>query len=203
MIKFVFFDFDGVLTLQGHACNEICRYLEPVAKISAEKIEPVFHNMAKQLLINGKRYQDYIDGINNELNTHLTSEDILDAVKKSKINSEMIVLLEDLRKNHVQVGILTDNNIERLEMIRQHPKFGTLSPIVGSSEVGCTKNKCDKIFHEALKQANVIPSEVILIDDKKECLEIPHKMGFNSYHHDASQNNVNALRKYLHNKNLI
>ena len=98
MIKIVFFDFDGVFTLEGHACPEICTYLEPVAKIPAEKIEPVFHNVAKQLLINGKRYQDYIDSINNELGTKLTAKDILEAVRKSKLNLKMIDVLQELKK---------------------------------------------------------------------------------------------------------
>ncbi|HTE21747.1 MAG TPA: HAD family hydrolase [Candidatus Limnocylindria bacterium] len=178
MIKIVFFDFDGVLTVTGHACSEICSHLEPVAKLPADKIEPVFHKIAKQLLVNGKRYRDYIDVINNELDTHLTADDILEAVQKSKLNPEMVNLLRDLKKKGTRVGILTDNNIERLEMIRNHSEFGSLSLIVGSSEAGCTKDKCEVIFTQTLKEAQVSPEEVLFIDNKRECLVIPKEIGF-------------------------
>ena len=203
MMKIVLFDFDGVLTLEGHACHEICSYLEPIAKIPADKIEPVFHNMAKELLVNGKRYQDYIDNINNELSIKLTARDILDAVGKSKLNQKMIGVVRALKDNKVRVGILTDNNIERLVMIRKHPDFSSLSPIVGSSEVGCTKDKCQKIFEEALKQAKVKPEEIIFIDNNEKCLEIPKKMGIITYWHDESKNNVEDLKRFLDNYKLF
>lgn len=197
MIKIVLFDFDGVLTLEGHACHEICSYLETIAKIPAYKIELVFHNVAKQLLVNGKRYQYYIDDINNELGSKLTALDILNAVEKSKLNQKMIDIVRVLKNNKVQVGILTDNNIERLEMIRKHPDFSFLSPIIGSSEVGCTKDKCSNIFEEVLKQVNAKPEEVIFIDNNEKCLEIPKKMGFITYWHDENKNNVEDLKRFL------
>ena len=203
MIKIVLFDFDGVLTLEGHACHEICSYLEPIAKIPADKIEPVFHNMAKELLVNGKRYQDYIDNINNELGTRLTAQDILNAVEKSKLNQKMIDVVRALNDNKIRIGILTDNNIERLEMIRKHPDFSFLSPIVGSSEVGCTKDKCQGIFEEALKQAKVKPEEVIFIDNNGKCLEVPKKMGIITYWHDESKNNIEELKIFLCKYNLL
>ncbi len=203
MIKIVYFDFDGVLTLEGHACHEICGYLEPIAKIPADKIEPVFHNVAKQLLTNGKRYQDYVDAMNNELGTKLTAQDILNAVEKSKLNEKTIDVIHILKDNQIRVGILTDNNIERLEMIRRHPDFSFLSLIIGSSEVGCTKDNCQNIFEEALKQAKVKPEEVLFIDNNEKCLEIPKKMGFITYWHDESKNNVEDLKRFLHNYNLL
>jgi putative hydrolase of the HAD superfamily len=203
MIKIVFFDFDGVLTLEGHACKEICGYLEPVAKIPADKIEPVFHNIAKQLLVNGKRYKDYVDEMNNELGTSLTSDDILKAVEKSKLNQKMIDVLRTLKNNKVRVGILTDNNIERLEMIRNNPEFSYMSPIIGSSEVGCTKDKCEVIFTEALEKAKVRPEEAIFIDNDKKCLEIPTEMGFITYLHDESQNNTEDFQRFLYKHNLL
>ena len=203
MIKIVLFDFDGVLTLEGHACHEICSYLEPIAKIPIDKIEPVFHNMAKELLVNGKRYEDYIDYINNELGTRLTTRNILDAVEKSKLNQKMIDVVRALNDNKIRVGILTDNNIERLEMIRKHPDFSSLSPIVGSSEVGCTKDNCQNIFEEALKQVKVLPGEVLFIDNNEKCLEIAQKIGFITYWHDESKNNVEDLKIFLRKYNLL
>ena len=101
------------------------------------------------------------------------------------------------------MGILTDNNIERLEMIRQHPEFSLLSPIIGSSEIGCTKDKCDTIFEEALKLAKVTPEEAVFVDNKKECLEIPTRMGFHTFLHDEEKNDVEAFRRFLQKYNLI
>jgi len=204
MIKTIFFDFDGVFTLEGHACHEICTYLEPIVQLPADTIEPVFHNAAKQLLVNGKRYEDYIDSINAELGASLTAQDILSAIEKSQLNERMVGLLKEVIEKHdVQIGILTDNNIERLEMIRRHPIFGKLSPIVGSGEVGCTKSACEDIFTEALKQAKAKAEEAIFIDDKPECLVLAAKLSFNTYHHDPLINDVTALRTYLRRHQLI
>ena len=159
--------------------------------------------MARELLVNGGKYEDYIDNINNELGTRLTARDILNAVEKSKLNRKMVEVVRALNDNKIRVGILTDNNIERLEMIRKHPGFSPLSPIVGSSEVGCTKDNCQNIFEETLKQAKVKPEEVIFIDNNEKCLEIPKKMGFITYWHDESKDNVEDLKIFLRKYSLV
>lgn len=197
MIKIIFFDFDGVFTRAGHACSEICGYLVPVIGIAASDIEPVFHTVAKQLLVNGKRYKDYIDEINKELNTQLRVDDILNAIEKSELNTQMIEVLKDLQEKGIRVGMLTDNNVERLEMIRRHPVFGVLSPIIGSGEVGCTKESNEKIFLEALRIAKAQPLEAIFIDNKKECLAIPNSLGMTTYFHDEYVNDVEKLDRFL------
>ncbi|HUY85287.1 MAG TPA: HAD family hydrolase [Candidatus Dormibacteraeota bacterium] len=198
MIKAVFFDFDGVLTIEGHACDAICRTLSKKFDLPYDKLEPAFHNHAKNLNLAPERFESFIDDLNEEMGSNMAVKDILEAVTSAQPNAGMISLAKQLQDKGLIVGIITDNNVERIEVLRQPFELDKYKPLIVSAKVGSGKWQNTKIFEVALEQAKVQPSEALFIDNTIDNLRFADELGMNTYWHDHDLNDVVAFRNRLH-----
>lgn len=199
MITNVFFDFDGVLGLEGHACVEISKQISNKFDLDQDLFAKTFHKYAKEILRNPLKYGSFIDSLNTEMKSNISVSDILDAITSTTPNQKMLELAKDLRDLGVKTGIITDNNIERAEVLGKVFNFSDYSPVIVSAYYGVGKADSDKLFKLALDQANVNAKQAVFIDNRKPSLTQAKNIGINVYYHDDQKNDIDKFRNYLKN----
>ena len=126
MIKAIFFDFDGVLTIdnKGSAttCKNIQKYLPDVAFDDILKCYRVHH----QNLLIGKTthaliWKDFCECIGHNIDIEI----LYNAFKNIPINQGMFDLCKNLKKNY-RLGIITDNNKERFDVLKKDLKLNDI-----------------------------------------------------------------------------
>lgn len=197
MIKAVFFDFDGVLALESTGADAISKALAKQTGIPYDELRPVYGKYGGRLVRQHKRYETIIKPLNHELKTHLTVKDIIEAVKTSTRNRDMLSLAQDLRAAGYMTGIITDNNIDRIDVLREPFGLDDFSPLVVSAEVGYGKWQGAKIFEIALDRAGLKPQESLFIDNFENNLTFAAETGMQTYWHDDKANDVAAFRNRL------
>lgn len=197
MIKAVFFDFDGVLTLESTGGDAISKALSKQTGIPIRQLSPIYHKYGAHLVLNHKRYETILKPLNKELKTALTIEDIIEATKTSRRNQDMLDLAYELRKAGYITGVITDNNVDRIDVLREPFGLDDFQPLVVSAEVGCGKWQNTKIYKIALVLAAVQPQESIFIDNSANNLTFAAKLGMQTYWHNDKTNDVSAFRNKL------
>lgn len=207
MIKAVFFDFDGVLTKDelevtttaryvakklGSELEEICQIYKNsadvwkvyTAEITEEQSWRAFYNKLKSV---GKILMDYDDfrAIRKE------------AFASTLLDRTMIDLVKKIKSNGYLVGLITNNCIERIQVISEKYGFNDIfDVIVVSEEVKAIKNQTIP-FYLALKKAKVKGEESIFIDNDPAYLPVASDAGFITIHFDHDKRDYNQLYKSL------
>jgi putative hydrolase of the HAD superfamily len=197
MIKAAFFDFDGVLTLEGNGREAICSALSTKHNIPFEQLEPTYNNYTKEMNLKPIRYASVIGSLNEALGSHITVDDILEAAKTAQPNQGMLDIAERLRQSGLITGIITDNKTERIEALRETFELSKFHPIIISSEVGHAKWQNSKIFEHAIAAAEVQSDESLFIDNTGTNLPFAAELGMNTYLHNHETNDLEALGAWL------
>lgn len=197
MIKAVFFDFDGVLTLEGNGADAISLALAQQTGIAYESFLSIYKKHASKLDLAPKHYETILKPLNDELGTSLIVNDILRAARTTKLNQAMFKLVDEVRANKLITEIITDNNIDRIDVLRKPFNLDKFDSLIVSANIGSGKWQSDKIFKAALDKAGVKPNESIFIDNTENNLAIPRQLGMYTYWHDHRVNNISALRQRL------
>jgi putative hydrolase of the HAD superfamily len=197
MIRAAFFDFDGVLTLENSGTDSTCEALAAKKHIPYEPLKAALRPLIKKLALVPDSYQSILKPLNDTLQTDITEADLLEAASTTRPNSDMYTLVEELRHSGLETGIITDNTVERMGLLRETFKLADFSPVIVSAEVGTAKWQGAEIFKIALERAGVQPDEAIFIDNTKENLLPATELGIHTYRHDDKLNDLSALRLRL------
>jgi len=192
MFKAIFFDFDGVLTLDPTGSLTTTRHISKATGIDPRRVEAAFA-LFNDDLTRGKRthaavWADICRALRADVDISLLEE----AFASTPLNNEMLALAMRLGPHYV-VGVITDNKQDRMDCIeRLHRLSSYFYPVVVSAAVGSTKANRG-IFEHALSLARVEPTECIFIDNSVRNLLVPHEMGMVGMHFDDVKNDVPAL----------
>jgi len=192
MFKAIFFDFDGVLTLDPTGSLTTTRHISKATGIDPRRVEAAFA-LFNDDLTRGKRthaavWADICRALRADVDISLLEE----AFASTPLNNEMLALAMRLGPHYV-VGVITDNKQDRMDCIeRLHRLSSYFDPVVVSAAVGSTKANRG-IFEHALSLARVEPTECIFIDNSVRNLLVPHEMGMVGMHFDDVKNDVPAL----------
>ena len=199
MIRAVFFDYDGVLTLDATGSLTTYRYLSEHTRISYERVHRAFlpHNEALNL---GKTtYAKVWHSACSALGRVIPANLLIGAFESTPPNTEMFELARHLRAG-CATGIITDNKKERIDHLKRYQRLDSLfAPIVVSAETGCTKED-PAIFEYALKLSRVRPEESVFIDNNRANLVAAAALGMNVIQFDDSKNDVAELAQRLRQK---
>ena len=192
MFKAIFFDFDGVLTLDPTGSLTTTRHISKATGIDPRRVEAAFA-LFNDDLTRGKRthaavWADICRALRADVDISLLEE----AFASTPLNNEMLALAMRLGPHYV-VGVITDNKQDRMDCIeRLHRLSSYFDPVVVSAAVGSTKANRG-IFEHALSLARVEPTECIFIDNSVRNLLVPHEMGMVGMHFDDVKTDVPAL----------
>lgn len=190
MIKTVFFDFDGVLTIDGSGSFTTCTNIQKhIPDVSFDHILKCYRvNHPKMLLgqtTHATIWKEFSTCVGKELGMKVLDE----AFRNTPANAEMMNLAKMLKKSF-KLGIITDNSKERLDVLREEMKLPDLFEIiVVSGETGIRKDS-EETFVRALELAGCKPEECVFIDNSEDNLIAPKKLGWHTIFHDHKKNDV-------------
>jgi FMN phosphatase YigB (HAD superfamily) len=112
------------------------------------------------------------------------SEDLVNRFFESK--KEIWKIVDEYKKRY-KVGLLTNMYDGMLDLIREKELIPNInwSVIVDSSIEKCRKPD-EKIYEIAQEKSGFSGNEILFVDNKKENLEIPKKMGWQTFWYDSS-----------------
>lgn len=202
MIRTIFFDYDGVLTTDKSGSLTTFRYLSEASGVAYAIIDKAFAPYAGELLTGKKHYAQVWPQACETMGTKLDIGLLPRAFESTPLNAGMLTLARQLAMHH-SVGIITDNNKDRMDHLRRHQHLDALfNPIVVSAEVGDSKRGKD-IFLHALSFAGAAPGECIFIDNSESNLVAARALGMHAVFHDDEQNDIAALASELRQRGAV
>jgi putative hydrolase of the HAD superfamily len=199
VIRAVFFDYDGVLTLDATGSLTTYRYLSETTRIPFEEIERAFRPHNQALNLGKTTYAEVWPAVCNVLGRAIPARLLSGAFESTPVDLEMFALARQLKRG-CGTGIITDNKRERMDHLRRYQRLDALfAPIVVSAETGCTKDD-PAIFEHALEQSRIAPEESVFIDNSRDNLLVAAGLGMNVIHFDHSTNDVAQLARHLQTK---
>ncbi|MCP4610084.1 MAG: HAD hydrolase-like protein [Planctomycetes bacterium] len=194
-IRAIFFDFDGVLTLNERGSTVTIRVIQEAnPDLSARGIKDSYYEFHHQLLLGEKDHYgiwgEFCRCVGGNIDSHILTKAFL----ATRMNAGMIELASELTTNY-RLGIITANAVERMApLVDKYELASLFDPIVISAEVGALKIDA-LIFENALGGQR--PEECVFIDNQEKNLVAPATLGFKTYLFDPKQNDIPRLRSQL------
>ncbi len=196
MIRTIFFDYDGVLTTDKSGSLTTYRYLSDVTGLALPTIYAAFAPHQSDLLSGRVRHAHIWPMVCTALNKDLDIRLLSEAFESTPLNADMFSFARKLGVNH-SVGIITDNNLDRMHHLRTYQGLDRLfNPIVISAEAGSSKQGTD-IFLKAISRAESAPRECIFIDNSESNLVAARALGLHAIFHDDEKNDMDALARAM------
>ena len=196
MIKAVFFDYDGVLTLDQTGSLTTIRFLSQATHLKFEKVKAVFDRYNHALTLGQTTYRHIWPELCSELGVDMGFDLLIKAFESTPMNSAMLSLANQLKQSY-SVGIITDNKSDRINHLKVVQGLEVLfNPIVVSSEVGVSKDNAG-IFLHAVHLLGLRPDECVFIDNNRKNLIAPSALGMKTVFHDDQSNDVHRLIESL------
>lgn len=131
-----------------------------------------------------------------------TREILLNYYKYRPFNNEMIELINELKHNNYKIFILSNNNKEAYEYLKQLPMFELIDGWIISSDYHIVKpNK--EIYAKLFNTYNIKPEECFFIDDNKKNVEIGVMLGMQGFAFKYSNNNIDELISNMKQNNIV
>ena len=196
MIKAIFFDYDGVLTIDKTGSLTTTRYLSKCTGLDDTFIRKAFSRYNDDLNTGKITHRDIWRDVCNTLNCEMSLDWLRLAFESTPMNDAMFSLARRLRANY-RLGIITDNKKDRIAHLRTYQGLDLLfDPILVSAEFGSGKDSA-AIFTHALDRLEIRAEESVFIDNSRQNLAAPLALGMKTIFHDDEQNDVEALTRRL------
>ena len=198
MIRAVFFDLDGVLTLDRAGSVTSSRYV-------AEKLGVDY----KALLAKKSRFSKAVnngDVDNIDVWTSICAEYgakfdpawLKGAFESTPIDPKMIDLAGKLKTKY-KTGIITDNEIDRVNTLAaMHNWDKVFDSITISAQVGCTKRE-PLIFETAVKSLGLKPEECVFIDNVSRNIAVAEKFGMTGIFFNDAKRDYSRIEQLAKN----
>jgi len=179
-IRFAYFDLGGVVFKFSGGLETISSRLG----IPLASIESYWRAQDDQICLGKLTPQDFWVNLVSHFGRGEKDMNFLEMwIDHFEAISETHGAMEELQSNGVQIGLLTNIYPSVLEKAIEKGYIPQLPyhSVIQSCEVGLVKPD-KQIFELALKPINYLPSEVILIDDREENIEVARTLGWNVHH---------------------
>ena len=192
MIKGLFFDFDGVITVEKQGSPTIISYISKETNIPYETINNAYCKHNHDLLYGNITHKDIWKQFCEDIGFSLDYQMLERAFMNITIDKKMLQYIKDRRDNYL-IGMITDNKADRIKTIVNNTELKDLfDVIIISADVHSRKSE-SKIFEEALKQSGLKAEESIFIDNTASNLKIPSEMGFTTIYFDDEKRDYSSL----------
>jgi putative hydrolase of the HAD superfamily len=197
MIKAIFFDFDGVLTIHGSGSYTTCTNIQKhVPDVPIGQILKCYRVHQSKLLLGQTTHADVWKDFCACIGKDLDIEVLHEAFRNTPMNVDIMELCKKL-KGRYRLGIITDNSKERIDLLKDEMKLSSIfDVIVVSGETGVRKDS-DATFMQALALAKCCAEECVFIDNNESNLTAPKKLGWNTIFYDDKKNDVHSLIEEL------
>ena len=176
-VRFACFDLGGVVFRFSGGLETIARNLD----IPLEDIKFFWKSHDDQICLGKLAPQDFWVNLVTHFRTGNRNLDFLDMwIEHFEPIPETHEAMRELQADGVQIGLLTNIYPGVFEKALQKGVIPNLpyNTVIQSCDVSLVKPD-RQIFEMALKPTNVLPSEVLLIDDRKENIDVASSLGWN------------------------
>ncbi len=166
MIKTIIFDWGGVLTI-GKYTESILVTISKDKKIVMNKIYPVFEKLIIEMNSGNINFKEFVQRVEEKLSLGINENAMKEIFRNSIIpNKEVIQVVRHLSSQY-DLRMLSDNDEVTVAHLKKYHKdmLSLFSKKYFSHELGLVKPN-HRIFQHVLKDAGLISSECIFIDDK-------------------------------------
>lgn len=179
--KAIGFDWGGVIN--GKPRNYFSEVIILMPGVTLEMLKDVYFNYNQAFNRGDTTWHELWKAVVDDLGFAGRS-DIVDQIiaitkmnNADNLNTEMVELIDELRRNGYKVGVLSNNNIEGLQQMQRLGIDTHLDALDVSVETGFVKPRPESFLHlaEVLK---VDISELIFIDDTAKSLSTAEETGF-------------------------
>lgn len=197
MIRAVFFDYDGVLTLDATGSLTTCRHLAAQAGVSIAEVQSALRPHNAALNLGQATHAQVWPEVCRALGRALPVEALQAAFESTPLRREMMALAQRIGDAGLCVGIVTDNKRDRIDHLRRFQDLDAVfDPIVVSAVVGHGKDG-PEIFRLALAAARVDAAQAVFIDNTPANLVAAAAVGLHTMHFDDERGDVPALARRL------
>ena len=195
MIKGLFFDFDGVITMEKEGSPTIISYISKETGISYETIENAYYKYNDELLYGNITHRGMWRQFCADVNKTVDFQVLEKAFMNVTIDEKILEYIRE-KRNEYLIGMITDNKADRIETIVNNTALkGLFDVIIISSDVHSRKSE-RMIFEEALKQSGLKAEECVFIDNSVSNLDKPSEMGFTTIYFDDDKRDYSRLYCY-------
>lgn len=197
MIKTIYFDFDGVVTIDAKGSGSFANYIVAETGLNREFFLEKYRAFGPELLTGKKSHVDIWPELSANLGLTLHQKLIEEAFIATPINHEIIELILALKENNYQIGLITDNKTDRMKTLIASNQWEDLFDVLAiSANFGSRKNT-PAIYKYALAEGETVAEEAVFIDNTLKNLAIPAELGFKTIFFDNDLRDVMELRRNL------
>ena len=191
-IKAVFFDYDGVMTVDKTGTESICNYISKNTGIDKNIFETEYRKYNNELLY-GKLTHEIWEQLCSDVGKEIPIKVLYDSYINTPIDKEMHEFVLKIKNLNIKTGLITDNKADRMEYIKNKYELNKYFDIISvSGELGYGKES-EKVFFRTLDYIKINPEESIFIDNHENNLIIPNKMGIKTIYFNDQERDMNKL----------
>lgn len=199
MIKNIVFDLGNVLLKDNPSI--ILKDLDIPDNIK-KNIESKFFNNLQYIDLGEETIKDHFMKCKFDFSIDETiQEKLINYYKYRPFNDEVIELMNELKENGYMIYILSNNNKETYEYLKEQPMFECVDGWIVSCNYHIIKpNK--EIYFKLFNMFNIKPDECFFIDDNKKNVEIGVMLGMQGFTFKCS-NNIDELINNMKQNNIV
>jgi putative hydrolase of the HAD superfamily len=114
------------------------------------------------------------------------------------VNPKMFVLIEELKKEQIQVGLLSNINERYSQLLRSLQLYQAFDPCLLSSEIGIEK-PAPQAYEILVQTLHLLPEEIVFIDDNLENVEAAKAKGIDAIIFESPE----QVRKELQQRGIL
>ena len=193
-IKAIFFDYDGVMTIDKTGTQSVCNYISKNCLVDLKIFEKEYRKYNTDILYGKTTHEKIWNELCSNINKNIPISVLYDSFANTPIDAEMHSFARRIKESKIKTGLITDNKADRMKMLTEKYKLREIFDIILiSAEIGSGKES-RKIFEMAISEAGCSPSECIFIDNQEKNLVIPGKMGINVIYYDDEKRDIEKLK---------
>lgn len=197
MIKAVFFDFDGVITIEATGTISIVNYITSKTDIDKDLFEKEYRKHNPDLLLGKVTHKQIWNRLCESLNRKIPYKILTECFLNTELDSNIISLARRIKSIGYKVGIITDNKTDRIQVISELHKFTELFDVISvSASLGMIKTNRE-IFLKACRDVEVSPEEAVFIDNNPKNLTAPKEIGMHVIYFDHDERDYDNLINQL------
>jgi putative hydrolase of the HAD superfamily len=195
LLEIVFFDFDGVLTLEDRGSTVTIGAIHDARPdLSYREIADSYYRFHGDIMLGKQDHTSVWDDFCRAIGAQIDISLLEAAFLATPINEPAVDIARRISVK-CPVGIITANGADRMEAIVSEHGFAELfDPIVISAHVGAMKTE-RLIFEKALN--GLRPDRCAFIDNQEKNLAVPSALGIHTFHFDTKRDDTDALRRQL------
>jgi putative hydrolase of the HAD superfamily len=196
-IKVVLFDFGGVLAEEGFKAG-LTAIAEKNGLNPKEMISTAFKTIYEIGFVTGKVREDaFWSALRQETGISQTDGELTQEIlSRFTLRPWMLQVVNDLKKRGIIVGILSDQSHWLDELNKRHGFFRLFHQVFNSFHLGLTK-KDTAIFDHVLQRINVMPKNVLFIDDHLAHIERAQSKGIYAIFYTDKEKFCMDLKKFF------